>query len=47
MRWDNAPHWKDISTFPHHKHIKNKILPSPRPILKEILAEIEKIISST
>jgi hypothetical protein len=46
MRWDNAPHWKNISTFPHHKHIGNKLLPSPRPILKEILTEIEKIISS-
>jgi len=27
-RWDNAPDWKNISTFPHHKHLKNKILPS-------------------
>ncbi|MEN8119922.1 MAG: DUF6516 family protein [Bacteroidota bacterium] len=22
MRWDNAPHHKNISTFPHHVHIK-------------------------
>lgn len=21
IRWDNAGHWKDISTFPHHQHI--------------------------
>ncbi len=20
-RWDNAPHWCDVSTFPHHLHI--------------------------
>ena len=20
-RWDNAPHWSDVSTFPHHLHI--------------------------
>lgn len=20
IRWDNAPHHKDIQTFPHHKH---------------------------
>ena len=19
-RWDNAPHWPDIATYPHHKH---------------------------
>ena len=23
IRWDNAPHWETISTFPHHKHIEN------------------------
>ena len=22
IRWDNAGHWKNISTFPHHKHIE-------------------------
>lgn len=21
IRWDNAPHWKSVSTFPHHKHV--------------------------
>lgn len=21
VRWDNAGHWKNISTFPHHKHV--------------------------
>lgn len=20
-RWDNAPHWPDMATHPHHKHI--------------------------
>lgn len=20
-RWDNAPHWKQLSTYPHHKHL--------------------------
>jgi len=22
IRWDNAGHWKNIPTFPHHKHIE-------------------------
>ena len=21
IRWDNAPHWPDIRTYPHHVHI--------------------------
>ena len=23
IRWDNAAHWKNVSTFPHHKHVLN------------------------
>jgi len=23
-RWDNAPHWPAISTFPHHKHVRSQ-----------------------
>ena len=23
IRWDNSAHWKNVSTFPHHKHISN------------------------
>ncbi|WP_457756090.1 toxin-antitoxin system TumE family protein [Thermodesulfatator indicus] len=45
IRWDNSPHWKDIATFPHHKHIANKVLPSNRPSVEEILQEIEKKIN--
>lgn len=26
--WDNAPHHPDIESSPHHKHVKDKILPS-------------------
>lgn len=22
VRWDNSPHHKEISTYPHHKHIR-------------------------
>ncbi len=24
LRWDNKPHWKNIKTFPYHKHEKHK-----------------------
>ncbi|MBN2251471.1 MAG: hypothetical protein JW724_05305 [Candidatus Altiarchaeota archaeon] len=23
-RWDNAPHWPDMLTFPHHLHIESE-----------------------
>ena len=37
MRWDNAPHHKEISTFPHHKHINGDVLDSEKPSIEEVL----------
>ncbi len=44
IRWDNAPHHRQIKTFPHHKHIKDAILESKEVTIKEILEELEKMI---
>jgi len=39
IRWDNAPHWENISTFPHHRHVKSleEILPSTETDTESIL----------
>ena len=44
FRYDNAPHHREIPTFPHHKHFGSNIQPSKEMGLAEILSEIEKII---
>ena len=48
MRWDNAPHHRDIATFPHHKHIGEgicgEIAESEEMQISDVLAELEKII---
>ena len=41
IRWDNKPHWKDIKTFPYHKHERNKIFPSHRVNIAEVIEEIK------
>jgi len=41
-RWDNKPHWKMISTFPHHKHEQDKVLPSERITIDDVIKEIKK-----
>ena len=46
FRYDNAPHHPEIITFPHHKHLSEKIVPSTFPSLKDILNEISAIIIS-
>lgn len=42
VRWDNAPHHKEIETFPHHKHIGDKIVGSSEITLYEILNSINE-----
>lgn len=46
FRYDMAPHYRDIETYPHHKHSGDKVTASKGPSLKNILFEIEKIILS-
>jgi hypothetical protein len=45
FRYDIAPHYRNIETFPYHKHeSENKVVASKEPSLKEVLFEIEKLI---
>lgn len=39
-RWDNKPHWKNIPTFPHHKHEGGLVLPSVRVSIEDVIKEI-------
>jgi hypothetical protein len=41
MRWDNRPHWRNLKTFPHHKHVDAKVLPSHRITHDEVLTEMK------
>ena len=46
IRWDNAPHHREISTFPYHVHDKDGVHESKEMTMDEILDEIsEKIMS--
>ncbi len=48
FRYDNAPHYKDISTFPLHKHAQDgKIVESTIPQFHEILEEITAFIAQS
>ncbi|HAO22031.1 MAG TPA: hypothetical protein DCQ37_17140 [Desulfobacteraceae bacterium] len=40
IRWDNKPHWKNISTFPHHRHDGENVLPSVRVSIEDVIKEI-------
>ena len=43
-RWDNANHWVDTPTHPHHKHIGNDVSESIETSIEDVLFIIcEKI----
>jgi hypothetical protein len=44
FRYDNSPHYPNIPTYPHHKHIGSAVVPTPAPDLSRILREIEQLI---
>ena len=43
-RWDNARHWANTSTFPHHKHVGSRVLESTEISLEDVLARISESI---
>ena len=42
-RWDNAPHWPDVVTAPHHAHVPGQESPEPSVItnLEDLLRFIQ------
>lgn len=45
FRYDMAPHYQDIGTFPHHKHLANgQVLDASSPSLADVLEEIEGLV---
>ncbi|MFH0926116.1 MAG: DUF6516 family protein [bacterium] len=46
IRWDNKPHWRLLKTFPHHKHEKEKVFPSERANIDDVIKKIRQKINS-
>lgn len=42
VRWDDAPHHRELETFPYHVHEGEAVKMSLPVSLREVLAEIEK-----
>lgn len=41
FRYDNAPHHPELPTFPHHKHVGDRVEPCQEPDLQDVLREID------
>ena len=44
FRYDNAPHHRQVATFPHHKHTTEGIVDSKPPHLVDVLRQIDAIL---
>ena len=44
IRWDNAPHHRELSTFPFHVHKKDRVQESQDMTVNDILEELSKTI---
>lgn len=44
FRYDNSPHYPNLSTFPDHKHVGNSVIESDPPDLSDVLQEIYAMI---
>jgi hypothetical protein len=48
FRYDNVPHYKNVSTFPYHKHRHDgKVIESAIPQFRDILEEITAVIAQS
>lgn len=43
FRYDCTPHFPDLSSFPHHKHLPDSVIVSERPEIPSILQEIVQL----
>lgn len=47
IRWDNAPHHREIRTFPHHVHTKDGVKESYSITLDDALGKIKENIEKS
>lgn len=45
--FQNVPHYPDIETYPHHKHVGDAVVPTRPPDLSEVLREIDGVMYSS
>ncbi|MDH2915908.1 MAG: DUF6516 family protein [Gallionella sp.] len=39
FRYDNTPHFPDLPSFPHHKHLRDAVVATGKPDLLDVLKE--------
>jgi hypothetical protein len=45
FRYDSTPHFPNLSTFPHHKHLPDATVSSNKPEITKVLAEVAELLT--
>ena len=43
FRYDNTPHFPDLKSFPHHKHLSNKVEEADMPFILNVIEEAKNL----
>ncbi|MFZ4556262.1 MAG: toxin-antitoxin system TumE family protein [Pseudanabaena sp.] len=43
MSYDNTPHFPDLSSFPHHKHLPNQVIASEQLFLYLVYRKVNRL----
>ena len=44
FRYDSTPHFPNLSTFPHHKHLPNDVISCHKPEINQVLKEATELL---
>ena len=44
FRYDSTPHFPDLSSFPHHKHLPDTVIACQKPTIRQALEEAVQIL---
>jgi hypothetical protein len=47
FRYDSTPHFPDLDTFPHHKHLRDQVITSQKPDLSNVLQEVATFLDQS
>jgi hypothetical protein len=45
FRYDSTPHFPNLATFPHHKHLPHDVISSQKPTITQVLKEVTDLLS--
>jgi hypothetical protein len=46
FRYDDAPHFPMLASFPHHKHLSHEVIASPKPSIFYVIEEATSLAGS-